>query len=260
MKNPLYITFLIMVLICILLGFAGYRYIQTGVQSAPPIGMVTGSDKRIEETDTLSVKVTYPTVPEITQKAADVNKQMRTALDERIEDFKREAEEGFRETIDLPKDIKSTVTGSPSVEENNARYIAIFMGTEWYMRGAAHPSYSIDTYVYDYKESKLVTVPEMFKEGSDYLALLSKLSREDLMEQAKVGDLGFAYDRETVELGTAPVPEHFSKMLPIKDGLMIYFSEYQVASYAAGPQQVVIPYVKLKDSINPDGVLGMYLP
>lgn len=260
MKNPLYITFLVIVLICILLGFAGYHYIQTGVQSAPLIGMVTESDKRIEETDALSVKVTYPTVPEITQKAVDVNKQMRTALDERIEGFERDAEEGFRETIDLPKDIKSTVTGSPSVEENNARYIAIFMGMEWYMRGAAHPSHSIDTYVYDYKESKLVTTPEMFKEGVDYLALLSKLSREDLMAQSKFGDLGFVYDREMVELGTAATIDNFSRMLPLKDGLAIYFEEYQIAPYAAGPQQVVIPYAKLKDSINPDGVLGIYLP
>ena len=127
------------------------------------------------------------------------------------------------------------------------------------MRGAAHPSHTIDTYIYDYQEKKLVTIEDLFKVGSPYLATLSKLAKEDLLLQSKEGDLGFIYDEKMVEDGTKPIVNNFSKVLPTDDGLMIYFDEYQVAPYAAGPQQVAIPYAKLRDVIDPKGVLGMYI-
>ncbi|MFS8085155.1 MAG: RsiV family protein, partial [Acidobacteriota bacterium] len=38
-----------------------------------------------------------------------------------------------------------------------------------------------------------------------------------------------------------------------KKGLWIVFDPYQVASYAAGPQTVLVPYSVLKDIIKPDG-------
>ena len=133
------------------------------------------------------------------------------------------------------------------------------MGIEWYMRGAAHPYHSIAVYVYDYQQKKLVTATDFFKKDSNYLSLLSKLSQEDLLTQSKIGDMGFMYDKEMVETGTSPTKENFSKLLPMKDGLVIYFDEYQVAPYAAGPQQVVIPYAKLKDLIDAEGVLSFYV-
>lgn len=259
MKKAPYILALVVVLLLVLIGVLGYRYIQSGVPSTPPAHVEESLATRTEETDSLSLNVTYPTISEITQKAAQANQEMKAGIDARIESFKKDALESWGMSIDLPKDIKSTVTGSPSIEENNERYVAIFMGMEWYLRGSAHPSHSIDTYIYDYKEGKLIAVSALFKDGSQYLSLLSKLSRDDLMAQAKEGDTGFMYDREMVELGTEPAVENFARVLPLKDGLVIYFDEYQVAPYAAGPQQVVIPYAKLQAVINPDGVLGVYI-
>ena len=110
----------------------------------------------------------------------------------------------------------------------------------------------MDVYVYDYKADKLLSTDDLFLPGADYLPTLSRLAREDLRAQAQEGDMGFNYNESMVEDGTLPRKENFSLMLPLKDGLMVYFAEYQVAPYAAGPQQVVIPYSKLEGLFNKD--------
>lgn len=215
--------------------------------------------KLTKTTDAVTVNVTPPQIPGGTQDIVDANVFLVDEIGKRIASFEIDAEDNMKSMIDLPADIKSTVTGSPAIEEKNSRFVSIFMGMEWYLRGSAHPSHSIDTYVYDYEQKRLVEVPQFFRGGSDYLKVLSTLSKEDLFLQSKQGDMGFMYDESMVTDGTAPKPENFSKILPTKDGLVIYFDEYQVAPYAAGPQQVVIPYAKLKDIINPQGVVGMYI-
>jgi hypothetical protein len=232
------------------IGIAVYSYTQHQAVSVTSVVTETQPEKKLISNNILSVDVTYPVISGKGKEVEAANVQLHTLIDSRVESFKKDAQDSAKTPIDLPKDIKSTVLGSPSIEEKNGRYVAIFMGMEWYMRGAAHPFHTIDTYIYDYKLGALVSVPDLFKQGSPYLQTLSQLSRVDLKAQSKQGDVGYVYQ---------PVADNFSKILPRKDGLTIYFEEYQVASYAAGPQQVVIPYAKLKDIINLNGVLGMYI-
>ena len=211
--------------------------------------------KLIIETDALSVNVAYPIIPGDAPEIARANALIREDISKRIQSFEQDAKESASLGIGLPQEVKSTVVGSPAIEARNERYVALFMGMEWYLRGAAHPSHSIDTYVFDYEQKRLVN-NDFFR--GEYLVLLSTLAREDLRNQSASGDLGFVVDVSLLEEGTEPRIENFRRILPLSDGLAIYFEEYQVAPYAAGPQQVVIPYEKLKEIINPDGVLGMY--
>lgn len=215
--------------------------------------------KMTKESEVISVTVTYPTIPGNSRTIATTNTVIANDINKRIADFEKDAEDSLGAPIGLPKEIKSTMTGSPSIEEKNDRYVAVFMGMEWYLRGAAHPGHTIDTYIYDYAREKLVSVGDMFKPGSDYLKKFSEYAYQDFLAQSKIGDNGFVFDQSMVTEGTKPTKENFSRILPIRDGLVIYFSEYQVAPYAAGPQQVVIPYSELKDIIDPSGVLGMYI-
>jgi hypothetical protein len=251
---------LLSVLILTLMALGVYGYTKKG--KVTPIA--TGEEqvvpqKLTRESDAVTVNVLYPTIPGNGPAIAAVNVSLQNDIQKRVASFEKDAQDSMNADIGLPEDIKSSVIGSPSIEERNTRFVSIFMGMEWYLRGAAHPSHSIDTYVYDYKENRMVSVADMFKKGSDYLSVLSKLSREDLLAQSRQGDMGFTYDSTMVLEGTSPTVENFSKILPTKDGLVIYFDEYQVAPYAAGPQQVAIPYAKIADSIDKEGVLGTYV-
>ncbi len=235
-----------------------YSYTQHRTVSVPVL-IETQPKKVLISSDVLSVDITYPVIPGSGKQVEVANASLRAEIDGRVESFKKEANDSAKDPIDLPKDIKSTIAGSPSIEEKNNRYVAVFMGMEWYVRGAAHPFHTIDTYIYDYKLGTLISVPDLFKQGSSYLQILSQLSKADLKAQSKERDIGYVYQEDFAQDGTKPTADNFSKILPRKDGLTVYFEEYQVAAYAAGPQQVVIPYAKLKEVINPSGVLGMYI-
>ena len=248
------------VLALLLVGFGIYVYSQR--ENEPVTSEVTHMTPHTlkKQTETLSIDITYPTVPGEGKDVDSANAFLKSEIDTQLALFQKDADDSAQNTdIGLPANIKSSITGSGSVEEVNARYASITMGTEWYIRGAAHPGHSMTTYIYDYKEKKFLSVEDLFTQGSDYLGLLSKLSKADLYEQSRSGDMGFSYDEGAVTDGTKPTKENFSTVLPLKDGLAIYFGEYQVGPYAAGPQQVVIPYIKLRDVINKDGLLGMYI-
>ena len=53
-------------------------------------------------------------------------------------------------------------------------------------------------------------------------------------------------------MGTAPVADNFKDFIWLPGKLHLYFPAYQVASYAAGPQESLLPLGKLKDVIRPD--------
>lgn len=208
-----------------------------------------------------SISMEYPLVPGSTPGTLQANKFLRQEINKKAESFKDSLKE-----LAVIADGEATAEGTESylegyfnIEEKNDRYASIFYGIEGYSRGAAHPFHTMLTYVFDYKNDKLVQVSDMFKQNSDYLHVLSTLSKEDLMRQSKTGVSESRFDESTVESGTKPEEDNFRNILPLRDGLAIYFEEYQVAPYAAGPQRVVIPYEKLKDVIHPDGILGAHI-
>ena len=58
-----------------------------------------------------------------------------------------------------------------------------------------------------------------------------------------------------VASGAAPEEKNYKSWNITREGLEVTFNPYQVASYAEGPQVVVVPYVVLKDLIDPNGPL-----
>jgi hypothetical protein len=239
----------------IMLGAYLYKH-QPG--SVPKVTQPSSSVPlvRQDETDTYSIHVEYPVVDEALPGAQAANASMKQDIDARIAAFEKEATDSTQNPIDLPKEVKSTVAGSPSTEYETDRYVSLFFGSEWYVRGAAHPYHMIFTYVFDKKLGKLVTIQDFFLPYSKYFQFLSAYAYGDLKSQE--GDLGFEFDEQMLRSGTEATLENFRHALPTKDGLMIYFDEYQVAPYAAGPQQIAVPYAKLKEFIDPQGVLGTY--
>jgi hypothetical protein len=208
------------------------------------------------ENDVIEIDVVYPAFDERLPGVPQANETIKSNLDILISQFEQQAADNANAATDLPKDIRSSVTGSYAVEYEDARVVSIFFGAEWYMRGAAHPYHTIHTYIFDKKLGKVVTVQDLFKPYSKYFEYLSSYAYEDLIKQSKEGDIGFVYDDQMLRSGTEATLENFRHVLPTKDGLAFYFEEYQVAPYAAGSQQIVIPYAYLKDYAEPSSALG----
>lgn len=216
-------------------------------------------EKYVHETETVSVNMEYPLIPGNSEGVRQANEFLKREIVRQGEEF-RNAEESEPVAERAEGDYMSSYfSGSYEVPERNSRYVVIAYNMEGYSRGAAHPFHFSDSYIFDYKNDKLVGIADMFKPGSKYLELLSTLSKEELIRSSRSEESGFELNQEILKEGTKPEEKNFKTILPLKEGLGIYFMEYQVAPYAVGPQIVVIPYEKLSNIVDPNGILGMHI-
>jgi hypothetical protein len=121
-----------------------------------------------------------------------------------------------------------------------------------YIDGAAHPGTHSRTLTYDLYTGQQVQLEQLFKPGSPYLLLISEYCQAELSRRP----IGF----DQFATGADPTEANYGLWNITADGLLITFDEYQVAAYAAGPQEVVVPYAALQSAIAPSGLLGAYLP
>ena len=120
-----------------------------------------------------------------------------------------------------------------------------------YIDGAAHPTTHSRVVNYDLEAGKDVTLEQLFLPGSNYLDMIANYC----IAQLKTRDIGF----EAFSSGAQPLPENYGNWNVTPDGLLITFDEYQVAAYAAGAQEVVVPYAELKSVIDPHGLLAQFI-
>lgn len=122
-----------------------------------------------------------------------------------------------------------------------------------YADGAAHPYHYSITFNYDLQNRKQLTLDDLFLPNSNYLQMLSDISKTDLTSR----NIGF---EEGFQQGADPLPENYRNWNLSNEGfLVITFDEYQVAAYAAGSQTVTIPFSSLTQVINPQGPLASFL-
>ena len=121
-----------------------------------------------------------------------------------------------------------------------------------YFDGAAHPYHYSKTLNYDLEAGQELHLADLFLPDSNYLQVLSDYCRAELMKR------DIAFDAFTT--GAEPTEENYRSWNITPGGLLITFDEGQVGPYAAGPQEVLIPYSQLGDIIKPDGPLTHLLP
>jgi hypothetical protein len=122
-----------------------------------------------------------------------------------------------------------------------------------YIEGAPHPNTYSRTVTYDLEAGSDVRLEQLFLSGSNYLETIANYC----IAQLRSRNIGFD---EGFSSGAQPLPENYGSWNVTPAGLLITFDSYQVAAYAAGPQEEVIPYAELKPIIDPNGPLAQFLP
>lgn len=118
----------------------------------------------------------------------------------------------------------------------------------FYSDGAAHPGLNSLTLNYDLGEGRELALADLFLPNTNYLEAISNYCIAELSKQP--------FFEGPFSEGAQPTLENYRNWNITSNGLLITFDEYQVAPYAAGPQQVVVPYSALQALINPQGPLG----
>jgi hypothetical protein len=126
-----------------------------------------------------------------------------------------------------------------------------------YYQGAAHPNSYTEVINYDLKNGRQLKLSDLFKPGAKYLQAIATYCIADLKKQ-QAGDKSKALADSEIESGAAAKAENYKSWKITRKGLGINFDAYQVGPYAAGPQEVMVPYAGLKDLINPEGPIAQF--
>lgn len=184
-----------------------------------------------------TVKIEYPEVagqPAINKLlAASARKQ----ADEFWADFKKYGKEDPKEAP--PWDLTG---GFEKVYETPA--MVVFLQSSYLYTGGAHGSPLNEPFIFDLKTGKRLGLPDFYRDG--YLKVLSQESRVQLKANPDLKEIG-----QTIDEGTTPVASNFTVVFPTEKGMRIVFPAYQVAPYAAGQPEVLVPYSKLAAFARP---------
>ncbi len=147
-------------------------------------------------------------------------------------------------------DIRSTLDNAVTITYNDHSLVSVHFEFFTYTAGAAHPFSYSKTLTYDMNTRQVVGLEQLFTSGSDWMNAISSYCINDLTARG-------VYEFPE---GAIPTSENYSRWSITPDGLVIYFDPYQVAAYAAGSQQVTIPYMSLADYIASPGLIAHLVP
>jgi len=134
--------------------------------------------------------------------------------------------------------------------EINKDFISIRFEISEYT-GGAHPNTSSQSFNYDLKEGKVISLSDILDSSKDYLNVISAKTIQYLL---KVNSDNGLTDEESVRAGAGPKVENFKTFTFNKDTIVFYFDANQVAVYIAGRQDVIFPFSSLKSILRADAV------
>ncbi len=150
-----------------------------------------------------------------------------------------------------PEPYPFYVTWEPARIDDS--YISFVMHIGGY-NGGAHGYENIISYNYDVLAQTELTLADMFPGDANYLKTVSEFSRAALLPQLiKAGELEGSMTPDEMNTyidgsltpmlnaGTEPTIENFLVFTFTDTDITLYFSQYQVAAYVYGEQQVTMP-------------------
>ena len=201
-------------------------------------GLLVARKSIVIKTSDIDVSVQYPQTG-------------NRAIDSAVLAWARQAVDAFKQSaVDKdPKEDAYTMEVTYQVERNDGQMFAVVFTQSAYA-GGAHPNSDYATLDFLLPDGAQVFLPEIM-DGSRGIARISQLAIATLDRTIGSGP-DAASDPETIAGGARPLADNFKHFVWLPNRLHIYFPPYQVASYAAGPQDVMIPLSALRDVIRPD--------
>lgn len=124
------------------------------------------------------------------------------------------------------------------------RVSVVFEWSEY--TGGAHPNTFYATMIFNLTTGKEEQLAELFKENVDYLKALSDYTIPELKRRDDLADFT---DEDWIQSGAGATSDNYAATYLSDSGVVVIFSPYQVAAYAAGPSEVVVPYSVLQGKL-----------
>jgi len=205
------------------------------------------------------IDIKYPEVMALGDKdaRADINARIKLLIEAQIVDFKKQVAD-IGDFVG-PEDSSSGLWMDYAFPTLTNDFVSLVLRASNYAAGAAHPNnYSI-VFNYDVRSRSTVELGDLFVPGSSYLKVIADYAATDLTGQ--FGGPDAMSDPDWIKTGTAPTLENYQNFFADSETgrLVILFDPYQVAAYAAGGREVVIPTELISDILVPGGPLAPVL-
>lgn len=217
--------------------------------SPVPVGPWVINPKNLEENSAkpaYTITLNYPVI-------AGTNDPHLLAFNQTAEKLAQDVRDSFRKDfLSVPADPNfgpSFAQMTYSVTNGTDGLLSVLFTVAFYASGAAHPNQSSQVLNFDLIHGKKLELADIFLPNIDPLKIIATACSADLTKQ----------NRLEFEEGVLPKAENFASWNISTQGLIFSFDPYQVASYAMGPSQVLIPYANLKGFINPNSLLAPLL-
>lgn len=195
-----------------------------------------------------SIKARFPYIEEHAL-AKQFNQEVAGLISKEINRFKEGAEELAEAFKDDPtfRDIPSSLDIDYCVHMAAHGLISILFYMYEY-GGGAHGSPDSLVLNYDLTGAHVLSLGDLFKPSSRYLKAIADYCINSLKKR------GLTHN-EHIDRGASEGFENYKSWNITPNGLLITFDPYQVASYAEGAQQVIIPFAVLRDILKPRGYI-----
>jgi uncharacterized protein YecT (DUF1311 family) len=173
------------------------------------------------------------------------------AIDQAIETWAKDVAKDFVDGVTSGETTSATgkqaMELSFEVQRNDGRMFAVLFSTYSYT-GGAHPNSVYEAFTFLLPDGARVEIADLFtRKGIERISALSiaQLTKD-------IGGPDGMTDTDWIKRGAGPNARNFSNFALKATELALYFDAYQVAAYAAGPQEVHIPLAKLKGMLRPN--------
>lgn len=227
----------IIIILAFILGVAAASYAQEKADYQVKTKEIVEKQKKY----TVSVK--YPKIHgyENSHSEKAFNTLIKGYMDKRVKEFKNSFSKADAEDEGVIRPWDLTIIYETKYQ-GSLMYCVIFPGGEY--TGGAHPNPEFWSVVFNLKSGKRLKLVDIFKPGSAYLQKISQYCIKELIER-KVSDENW------VKTGAEAKDENYQDFYLTEKGLVVVFTQYQVAPYASGNVEVVVPPGELKDILNP---------
>ena len=140
------------------------------------------------------------------------------------------------------------------VKNQSAKILAIEYSDYSYL-GGAHPNSFLTYSNYNLENGEQVSLDDCF--NKDYEVQLNSIGekifrqQKNLTSKSDLNSEGYWFDENKFELN-----DNFAI---IQNGLLFYFNAYDIAPYAMGSTELIIPYSEIKQLILSDGPLSEFV-
>ncbi len=215
--------------------------------------MTRKQDEKIQA-QKYSIDTTYPQLTDGSDaQVENFNKMMSDFVSQQAKRFKAENKRtsqtgGGQRSEDTPEnalDIKYNVIHAD-------KDLISVLYTVYVYTGGAHGNAASRAFNYDLRRGKMLELSDLFEPNSNFLKLIADYSINTIKKR-KISDDSW------IESGAGAKSQNYASWNIVPQGLMITFDAYQVAAYALGPQEVIIPSSVLKGAIKRDSPLAAFV-